>query len=94
MYMGFTWPLVGGMAAARAGAPGRAALVAAIGAMVLPAGFVLGRELQRRRTGRERWAPAPGTGTPRLPVPRRPHPAPAASVGASLTDRPQQEIPR
>lgn len=81
MYMGFTWPLVGGMAAARAGAGaahGRGALLAAFGAVALPAGFVLGREVQRRLTGKRRPAPTPGTGTPHPFVPRPPVPRPAA----------------
>ncbi|MFH8409247.1 hypothetical protein ACH4FX_31335 [Streptomyces sp. NPDC018019] len=97
MYMGFTWPLVGSMAAARAGAgagPGRGALLAAIGAAALPAGFVLGREIQRRLTGKEQAAPAPGNGEPRLPAPRRPHRAPAAPAGASSADRSKLESHR
>lgn len=85
MYTGFTWPLVGGMAATRVGAgvaPGRGALLAAIGAAVLPVGFVLGRELQRRLTG-SIWmaepAPEKESGLPALPV--HPHSAPAVPAG-------------
>lgn len=84
MYTGFTWPLVGGMAATRVGggvAPGRGALLAAIGAAVLPVGFVLGREIQRRVTG-SIWMAAPAPEKERdLPVvPARPPSAPAVPV--------------
>ncbi|QEV16857.1 hypothetical protein [Streptomyces alboniger] len=82
MYTGFTWPLVGGMAAARAmggTGPGRGALLALIGASVVPVGFVLGRETQRRLTGIGRPAPARETGNEPLP-PARGEPLPAVPV--------------
>lgn len=98
MYTGFTWPLVGGMAAVRVGggiAPGRGALLAAIGAAALPVGFVLGREMRRRLTGTVRMAePAPEqeSGLPGLPA--RPHSAPAVPVGPPSRRRQKWEARR
>lgn len=95
MYTGFTWPLVGGMAAARVGggtAPGRGALLATIGAAVLPVGFVLGREIQRRLTGREGAEPAPERGTDHPVVPARPYPAPVIPVGPPSWRRRKREV--
>ncbi|MEU5053689.1 hypothetical protein [Streptomyces sp. NPDC021096] len=80
MYTGFTWPLLGGMAAARGGggaAAGRGALLAVVGAAALPVGFALGREVQRRLAGTRWTAPDPGwrSGAPAVPGPRYPDPA-------------------
>lgn len=98
MYTGFTWPLVGGMAATRVGggvAPGRGALLAAIGAAVLPVGFVLGREIQRRVTGGVWMAePAPEKTRDLPAVPARPHLAPAAPVGRPSWRRQKWEARR
>ncbi len=86
MYTGFTWPLLGGMAAARGGggaAAGRGALLAVVGAAALPVGFALGRELQRRLAGTRWTAPDPGwgSGAPAVPGPRYPDLDPAIPVG-------------
>ncbi|WP_370417419.1 hypothetical protein AB8O64_01555 [Streptomyces sp. QH1-20] len=98
MYTGFTWPLVGGMAATRVGggvAPGRGALLAVIGAAVVPVGFVLGRELQRRITGSV-WMAEPALekagGLPAVPA--HPHPAPAVPVGPPSWRRQKWEARR
>ncbi len=95
MYTGFTWPLVGGMAAARVGggvASGRGALLATIGVAVLPVGFVLGREIQRRLTGREWVEPAPERGIGQPVVPARRYPDPIIPVGSASWRRQKWEI--
>ncbi|GGR31437.1 hypothetical protein FHS38_004251 [Streptomyces netropsis] len=98
MYTGFTWPLVGGMAATRVGgggAPGRGALLAAIGAAALPLGFVLGREIQRRITGSVWMAePAPEKGNDLSVVPAPPYSAPAVPVGPPSWRRQKWEARR
>lgn len=84
MYLGTTWSLAGGVAAARAGTSGgRGVLTAAIGAAVVPLGFVLGREIQRRlgRDGRPVPAHLPPPGRPNAP--NRPRPAPRTPARAA-----------
>ncbi len=99
MYLGPTWPLAGGMAAARAGTSGgRGVLTAAIGAAVVPLGFVLGREIQRRvgRGGRAVPAHLPGPGRPDAPIRTRPAPsvpARAAGVRRHKGSRPGEKRP-
>ncbi|WP_344121276.1 hypothetical protein [Streptomyces blastmyceticus] len=97
MYTGFTWPLVGGMAAARVGggaASGRGALLATIGVAVLPVGFVLGREIQRRLTVREWGEPAPERGVAHPVPPARRYPDPVIPVGPPSWRRQKREVRR
>ncbi len=91
MYLGPTWPLAGGVAAARAGTSGgRGVLTAAIGAAVLPLGFVLGRELQRRLGRSTRPVPVPVP----VPEPRRVPPAQPSRPGRPTTPvRPRPALP-
>ncbi|GCD39281.1 hypothetical protein OEIGOIKO_07111 [Streptomyces chrestomyceticus JCM 4735] len=97
MYLGPTWPLAGGVAAARAGASGgRGVLTAAIGAAVVPLGFVLGRELQRRlgRGARPVPVPVPVPAPVPVPEPRRVSPVQPSRPGRPTTPiRPRPALP-